>query len=116
MNDPLLPPTAQSETPNSDEKFSKNPTLNFKTEIKDRITIHTCLGIGIMIMFFMAASGVSNAGKNISMIESVGGKTLEEAYYTQVGNIYQSCAIAIRALGIFALIVTSNQGGRYRNH
>ena len=34
-------------------------------------------------------------------IQSVGGKTLEEAYYFELGNVYAGYAMALRGAGIF---------------
>ena len=34
-------------------------------------------------------------------IESVGGKTLEEAYYHDLGYIYEGYCVAVRAIGAF---------------
>lgn len=55
----------------------------------------------VVIMAFMAAQRISEAGLAISSIESVGGKTLEEAYYQYSGPFYQGIAIIVRATGIF---------------
>lgn len=55
----------------------------------------------VLIMFFMAASGIVEGGSEIMQIQSVGGTTLEEAYYSELGNIYSGYAMISRALGIF---------------
>lgn len=61
------------------------------------------LGIAavVLIMFFSAASKISEGGLGIMEIQSVGGKTLEEAYYFELGSIYAGYATVTRALGIF---------------
>lgn len=55
----------------------------------------------VLIMFFMAASKIISGGNEIMQIQSVGGKTLEEAYYFELGSIYAGYAMISRALGIF---------------
>lgn len=59
------------------------------------------LAVVVLVMFFMAASSISKGGTEIMQIRSVGGETLEEAYYEQLGNIYSGLAMVSRALGIF---------------
>ena len=44
-------------------------------------------------MFFMAASSIADGGSEIMQIQSVGGKTLEEAYYAELGTIYSGYAM-----------------------
>jgi hypothetical protein len=55
----------------------------------------------VLIMFFIAASSIVSGGNEIMQIQSVGGKTLEEAYYYELGSIYAGYAMISRALGIF---------------
>ena len=59
------------------------------------------ISVVLLIMFFFAANSVKNGGLDIMSIQSVGGKTLEEAYYYGLGYIYEGYCIAIRAMGIF---------------
>ena len=55
------------------------------------------ISIVLLIMFFSAADSIKTGGLDIMSIESVGGKTLEEAYYHGLGYIYEGYCIAIRA-------------------
>lgn len=59
------------------------------------------VSIVLLIMFFSAANTIKTGGLNIMSIESVGGRTLEEAYYHGLGYIYEGYCIAIRAIGVF---------------
>ena len=59
------------------------------------------IGAVVLFMFFSAASKISESGLNIMNIQSVGGTTLEEAYYFELGGIYEGYATIARALGIF---------------
>lgn len=59
------------------------------------------ISVVLLIMFFLAAKSVETGGLNIMRIESVGGKTLEEAYYYGLGYIYEGYCVAIRAIGLF---------------
>lgn len=59
------------------------------------------ISVVLLIMFFSAADSIKAGGLDIMSIESVGGKTLEEAYYHGLGYIYEGYCIAIRAMGVF---------------
>lgn len=63
--------------------------------------IYFGLAIVVFIMFFWAAHNIVSGGKEIMQIQSVGGKTLEEAYYYELGTIYAGYAMISRALGVF---------------
>lgn len=114
MNDPEIQQNTSPAKVSSDDASSKVNAFDLKSYLKNYLwgylTAHTFIGIGVLIMFFMAASDVSDAGKNISRISSVGGKTLEEAYYSELGDVYRGYALAIRAFGIFAFAIISKVG------
>ncbi len=59
------------------------------------------ISIVLLIMFFSAANSIKIGGLEIMSIESVGGKTLEEAYYQNLGYIYEGYCVAIKAIGVF---------------
>ncbi len=59
------------------------------------------VSIVLLIMFFSAADSIKTGGLDIMSIESVGGKTLEEAYYHGLGYIYEGYCITLRAFGVF---------------
>lgn len=63
--------------------------------------VYFILAIVVFFMFMTAATNISTYGINISEIESVGGKTLEEAYYYELGGIYAGYATVVRGIGIF---------------
>lgn len=63
--------------------------------------IYFGLAAVVLVMFFMAASSIADGGSEIMQIQSVGGQTLEEAYYSELGTIYSGYAMIARALGIF---------------
>lgn len=73
-------------------KKAGNPVVKF---------VYFGLAAVILIMFFIAASNIVSGGNEIMQIQSVGGKTLEEAYYYELGSIYAGYAMISRALGIF---------------
>lgn len=72
-------------------------------EEKNQIVKFVFFGLAavVLVMFFMAASNIAEGGNEIMQIQSVGGKTLEEAYYAELGTIYAGYAMISRALGIF---------------
>lgn len=55
----------------------------------------------VLILSFVAASSISKGGNQIMQIESVGGETLEEAYYQYLGDVYTGFAMLSRTMGIF---------------
>lgn len=55
----------------------------------------------ILILCFVSASNISGGGYNISQIESVGGRTLEEAYYHDLGKVYYGMSVMVYSVGIF---------------
>lgn len=69
-----------------------NPIIKF---------VYFGLAAVVLIMFFMAAGSIMDGGKEIMQIQSVGGKTLEEAYFYELGSIYSGYAMISRAMGIF---------------
>ncbi len=63
--------------------------------------IYFGLAAVVLLMFFTGAKDIGKSGHEITYIKSVGGKTMEEAYYAELGNIYLGYATVIRAAGIF---------------
>ena len=93
--------------PNSEQTNSKFVKSNKK---KMNYAMIAC-GLLVTVMFFIAAQLVANGGTQIMQIESVGGKTLEEAYYFELGNIYAGYAMALRGMGIFFGVLLMHKGG-----
>ena len=76
--------------------------LIFNNAFDLSIFIACCIfSVVLIIMFFSAASSIKIGGLEIMSIESVGGKTLEEAYYQNLGYVYEGYCIAVRAIGVF---------------
>lgn len=73
-------------------KKNGNPIVKF---------VYFVLAVVVLILFFIAASNIVSGGNEIMQIQSVGGQTLEEAYYYELGSIYAGYAMMSRALGIF---------------
>ena len=63
-----------------------------------------------LILSFVAASSVSKGGLDIAGIQSVGGKTLEEAFYQYSGSVYAGYSNFMRASGIFFASVLAYLG------
>ena len=74
---------------------------NSKSINLPKLIVYSLIACCILIMSFIAASKISNGGMEIMNIQSVGGKTLEEAYYFELGSIYSGYAIITRMVGIF---------------
>lgn len=81
------------------------PVSDFETIKKGKNSgvkyVYFGLATVVLIMFFIAARNIVSGGNEIMQIQSVGGKTLEEAYYYELGSIYAGYAMISRALGIF---------------
>ena len=72
-----------------------------------KMVVFFVIAIVVLIMCFSAAGTISDSGEDIMRITSVGGKTLEEAYYRELGDIYAGYATITRAVGIFLAAVLS---------
>ncbi len=76
--------------------------LIFNNAFNFSIFIVCCIfSVVLLIMFFSAANSIKIGGLEIMSIESVGGKTLEEAYYQNLGYVYEGYCVAIKAIGVF---------------
>lgn len=102
-------PTAVSEN-SYDSKKGKN--IESSEEKLDKVSgkwivrfTYFGLAVAVFIMFFVAAGNIASGGTEIMKIQSVGGKTLEEAYYYELGAIYAGYAMISRALGVFCASV-----------
>ena len=63
--------------------------------------IYWVLALVVLIIFFCAAGSIAKGGEAISAIRSVGGKTMDEIFYKNLGPIYAGYAMISCALGIF---------------
>lgn len=71
------------------------------------------LAVIVFLFTFYAAHSISEAGTAISQIKSVGGQTMEEAYYFELGGVYAGFAHMARATGVFfssVIVLISNKG------
>lgn len=92
----------QENKENSEVKNFNLKGLKFNKVFDFSIFIACCIfSIVLIIMFFTAANSIKTGGLEIMSIESVGGKTLEEAYYQNLGYVYEGYCVAIRAIGVF---------------
>lgn len=80
----------------------ENPIAKSYTPKKLSINIiFYVLAALVLIISLYAAHCVISGGMEIGSIESVGGQTLEEAYYQSLGTVFAGYAAMIRATGIF---------------
>lgn len=81
---------------------SKIKSIMLNNSFNVCIFIASCvIALVLLIMFFSAANSIKTGGLEIMSIESVGGKTLEEAYYQNLGYIYEGYCVVVKALGVF---------------
>lgn len=84
------------------EKTSKTKAIVTKKFFNLSLLVASCVfSIVLLVMFFAAADSIKAGGLEIMSIKSVGGKTLEEAYYYGLGYIYEGYCLATKAIGIF---------------
>lgn len=69
--------------------------------------IFTVFAIGLFVAVWSICDKIKKYGLDIALIRSVGGKTLDEAYYAAVGKIYMYLADFIKVLtaGISGIIL-----------
>jgi len=106
------------------EEYGNNTNSNVRSEIDQMSTatnttqfsvepmkiVYWGLACIVLIMCFIGAHSIVNGGNEIMEIQSVGGRTLEEAYYQELGKVYAGLAMTIRAFGIFAAAILAKMG------
>ena len=81
---------------------SKVKSIMLNNAFNVSIFIASCvIALVLLIMFFSAVNSIKIGGLEIMSIESVGGKTLEEAYYQNLGYVYEGYCVVVKALGVF---------------
>lgn len=93
----------------TNDKMTTEPPRESKPVDKSRIIriiAFVLMAISILISFEIAANLIAKGGEGISDITSVGGRTLEEAYYYELGFIYEGYALIVRTVGrVFAALL-----------
>ena len=101
----------QSEISHANNEQHLTPKTTKKSNfITTKLIVFPALAIIILLMCFIGANSISNSGEEIMQISSVGGKTLEEAYYRELGSLYSGYANIARAVGIFMASVLIGLG------
>lgn len=59
------------------------------------------IAIVVLLLSLVAAGSILSGGSEIADIRSVGGQTLDEAYYQELGSVYAGYAGIVSAMGIF---------------
>lgn len=91
--------TIPANIPDNENKDKNNSKNNgFRTAL---MLLFFALAATVIILFFMAAGKIVDGGNEIMHIRSVGGRTLEEAYYHELGKIFKAFAMITRGTGIF---------------
>ena len=81
-------------------EFEKSKILTNKYSLT-KLVFYCVLALFVLLTFFNVSADIKIYGLNVSNISSVGGKTLEEAYYYEIGNIFMALSSAISAFGVF---------------
>lgn len=82
-------------------RVEKTATIELERKGKHHRVIYAVLAAIVFALFFVAANRLSEGGAEMMKIQSVGGRTLEEAYYLQLGSVYAGYAHIARGMGIF---------------
>lgn len=77
-----------------------------------KAVVFLAFALVVLFSFETAADLIARGGEGISDIESVGGKTLEEAYYYQLGFVYEGYALVVRTLGRVLAVILTHMGAR----
>ena len=103
---------SESYSAQSDETISTDTVAPIEKEKKKnstrivRVIAFCIMAISILISFETAADLIAKGGDGISTITSVGGRTLDEAYYYELGFIYEGYALIVKAVGrVFAALL-----------
>lgn len=91
---------------------SRNSSVSTPSDNNTMKIVGYTLAVIVFLFTFYAAHSISEAGTAISEIKSVGGQTLEEAYYFELGGIYSGFANMARATGVFfssVIVLISNK-------
>lgn len=85
----------------SERNNAGKPAAGIEKPGKSSGTIYLILAIAVLALSVYASFKINSAGNEIASIRSIGGRTLEEAYYEELGNIYKGFSAAILAAGTF---------------
>lgn len=103
------PVVAPAETENNDNKTEVKVVLPEKSKVGSVFhkIIFTVFAVALFAAVWTICDKIKDYGLDIALIRSVGGKTLDEAYYAAVGRIYMYVADFIKVLtaGISGIIL-----------
>lgn len=85
---------------------------NWNGERIVKAVVFLAFALVVLFSFETAADLIARGGEGISDIESVGGKTLEEAYYYQLGFVYEGYALVVRTLGRVLAVILAHMGAK----
>ena len=92
-------PVQRNQTENGEQNMENQSSISpEKWALIKKIAI-IAFAVFVLISFERAGSLIARGGANIGDIRSVGGKTMEEAYYLELGTIYKGYALAVRTFG-----------------
>lgn len=96
----------------STEKQPKSMATNNQKWRIMRLIIFLIFAVFIIIAFEIAADLIARGGRGIGEIESVGGRTLEEAYYYELQFVYKGYSLAVRTFGKALAVIFAYLGGK----
>ncbi|MBD3371518.1 MAG: hypothetical protein GF403_02235 [Candidatus Coatesbacteria bacterium] len=70
------------------------------------------LGVASCILFFISASQLAESGDELTYLRSVGGSTVAEYYYQEIGRFGIAVSMSLYALGLGTLGLCLGLGAR----
>ena len=76
------------------------------------------IGVAVLVLLLSVISAILLfiGGSEIAQIQSVGGKTLDEAYYYRLQYVYHGFGVFVLSMGIFMSSVLTYLGIQYPKH
>jgi hypothetical protein len=102
-----------------DESFDSGDTADQKQSRPIRVTaiFHKlaggctlALGLSAGVLMFVASSSFAKHGESLTHLRSVGGQTVAEAYYQEVGHFGQAFSSVLPGLGLATIAVSLGLG------
>ena len=110
-NEEIVETDVMTESTADNKKAPLNSKTNEVLPKRAIISLHKIIFTTVAVVLFVSVWAICDKikeyGLDIALIRSVGGKTLEEAYYADIGKIYMYFASFIKVLtaGISSIIL-----------
>jgi hypothetical protein len=79
--------------------------------MKKFAAIVIALGLVSGVLFFIAGSKLSESGKSLTRLRTIGGKSVAEAYYQEIGRYGAAYSQFAYAMGTATIMISLGFGG-----